>query len=203
MESPRPAEGTHLFMLGDEAVLYSHGAQTIYLFNAAAGLIWSSLELGMDRATMAADLARALGSTPDEAREHIEACLADWAQLGILSGFEQPAPNPSPPPLAIGPSADYPLLRERSWLIERRYRLLNTVIRVRYEALEQETWIHPVLAHLEVSSASPVITVSVTHDGDRYYVHVDGRPSGRCSRLERLAPRVKAAIWQAAVGQHR
>jgi hypothetical protein len=205
MEWPRPAEGTHLFMLGDEAVLYSHRAQEIYSFNTAAALIWCSLEIGNTRVGTTSVLARALRSSSDQALAHIESCLAQWAALGILAGSERPAPERRPQMREIalpGPRPELPPLQEAPAMIERRYRLLATGVRVRYQSSSEDAWVHPVLAHLEAPAADDATTVTVTSVGGGHSIYVDGRPYGRCSELDRLAPYVKAALWQAAIGNH-
>src|SRR5260370_11684604 len=129
MESPRPAEGTHLFMLGDEAVLYSHQSQELYSFNTAAALIWCSLDLGNTLAETTSVLARALRSSPDQALTHIETCLAQWAVLGVLAGSERPTLEHRPLMREIalpGSQPDLPPVRETPSMIERSYRLLAT-----------------------------------------------------------------------------
>src|SRR5207248_1422676 len=73
MEWPRPAEGTHLFMLGDEAVLYSHRAQELYSFNTAAALIWCSLELGKTRTALPPARDRSSNPIPIGIRESLGA----------------------------------------------------------------------------------------------------------------------------------
>jgi len=206
MEWPRPAQGTHLFMLGDEAVLYSHPQQDLYSFNTAATMIWCCLELGNTPAETTAVLARALRCSPDEASPHIESCLAQWRALGILTGSERPISERRPQNLEValpGPTPELPPLREAAGMIERRYRLLATGIRVQYQSTAEEAWVHPVLAHLEVPAADCATTVAVTTEGEQHGVYVDGRPYGKCSGLHRLTPYVKAALWQSAISNHR
>jgi len=205
MDLPRPAEGTHLFMLGDEAVLYSHRSQELYAFNTAATLIWCSLELGETRAETASVLSRALRSSDDQALTHIESCLAQWLALGILAGSERPAPERRAQTSEIslpGSRPDLPPLQESSSMIERRYRLLATGVRVRYQSEVELAWAHPVVAHLEDPAAECATTISVTRAGEAYHIYVDSLPYGSCSGLERLAPYVKAALWQAAIRNH-
>ena len=206
MDWPRPAEGTHLFMLGDEALLYSHRTQELYSFNTSAALIWCSLELGKTRAVTTSVLARALRASPDQALAHIEACLAQWAALGILAGSERPAKEHGPQTQEIalpGLKPALPPLQETPSMIERRYRLLAMGVRLRYQSVSEAAWVHPVLAHLEAPAVDCATTVTVTSDGEGHCIYVDGRPYGRSSGLDRLAPYVKAALWQAAIGNHR
>ncbi len=205
MEWPSPAEGTHLFTLDDEGVLYSHHAQELYSFNTAAALIWSSREVGKTRAETALILGRALRCSRGQATAHITTCLAQWAALGITAGFERRMPEfqtrrreialPGPPP-------DLPALQEAPEMIERRYRLLSVGIRVRYQSASQEAWVHSVLAHLEDSQTNCCRDVVVTINGQRHGVYIDGRPYSVCSGLDRLAPYVKAVLWQVAIRDH-
>ncbi len=206
MSLPRPADGTHLFVLDDDAVLYSHRAQELYSFNTAATLIWCSLELGETRKKTMAVLAGALGCSPDEANKHIEQCVAQWTALGVLNGSQRPVLDNQPQRREVrlsGPTPDLPPLREAPEVIECQYRLLTTEIRVRYQSMSQHEWVHPVLAHLEVPVASCATAVSVTIDGCRHCVYVDGRPYSSCTDLNQLAPYVKAVLWQTAITSHR
>jgi hypothetical protein len=206
MTWPGPAEDTHLFILGDDAVLYSHRLQELYSFNTAATLIWCSLELGQTRAETVSVLSRALRTSDEQALAHIESCLTQWAALGILAGSERPVRERRHQTTEIslpGPRPQLPPLPEMPMAIERRYRLLETGVRVRYQSHSEYAWVHPVLAHLETPKTDCATTVTVTSDGKGHCIYVDGRPYGRCSGLDRLAPYVKAALWQSAIGNHR
>jgi hypothetical protein len=206
MEWPRPAEGTHLFMLNDEGVLYSHRAQEIYSLNTSAALIWCSLELGETRAETTSVIVRALRCSPDQAIAYIESCLAQWATLGILAGFERPLLERRRHMSEIalpGTQPDLPPLQDTPTMIERRYRLLATGVRIRFQSNSEKSWVHPVLAHLEAPATDCATTVSITRNSERHCIYVDGRPYATCSGLDRLAPYVKAALWQAAIRNHR
>jgi len=202
-ELPLPAEGTHLFALDDEAVLYSHGAQEIYRFNAAAASIWRGIERRARRAELAAALGALLECSEEDARAHIEAALEQYRCIGVLAGHERPAlkpPEPTPGSTALGAAV---ALREASKMSERWYRLLATCVRVRVQSAAQEALVHPIFAHLETSEREAAATVVVTDDGERQFVYIDGELFGSALGLERLAPMVKGALWQAAIRDHR
>lgn len=206
MEWPRPAQGTHMFMLGDEAVLYAHPQRELYSFNTAATMIWCCLELGEGRSETTAVLARALRCSHEEASAHVETCLAQWTELGVLAGSERPIPERQTRKSDIalpGPTPELPPLAETPDMVERRYRLLATGIRVRYLSKAEEAWVHPAFAHLEAAAADCRAAVTITRDGDDHAIYVDGRPYGKCSGLHRLTPYVKAALWQSAIIDHR
>jgi len=204
MEWPRPAEGTQLFTLDDEAVLYSHRQQELYSFNTAATLMWCCLELGKTRAETAPILADALRCSPDQASGHIETCLEQWVALGIFAGSERPTPELRTRAITSPDTkAELVPLRVVPELIERRYRLLGTGVRVRYQSAEQASWVHPVLAHLEVSAVDYATTVDVTRKGEEHSIYVDGRPYGKCAGIHRLTPYVKAAVWQVPLRNRR
>jgi hypothetical protein len=151
-------------------------------------------------------LAGALSCSADQALAHIESCLEQWAVIGILAGSERPAKERDLQAGEItlpGPKLDLPPMQETSAMIERRYRLLATGVRVQYQSASVTAWVHPVLAHLEAPAADCPTTVTVTNDGERHCIYVDGRPCGSCSRLDQLAPYVKEALWQVAIRNHR
>jgi hypothetical protein len=204
MDRPRPAEGTKLFILDDESVLYSHRHQELYSFNTAATLIWCCLELGKTRAETVPVLAEALRCAPDAANTHLEACLAQWSASGILAGSDRAEPARRISEMAaFGPRPELPPLRAAPDGIERRYRFLATAVRVLLPSAAEDAWVHPVIAHLEAPAADCATTIAVASLEDGLGVYVDGLPYGKCSGVNRLAPYVKAALWQAAIGGHR
>jgi len=204
MEWPRPAEGTQLFTFDAEAVLYSHRQQEIYSFNTAATAMWCCLELGKTRAETTPILADALRCSPEQASAHIETCLEQWDELGIFAGSERPMPEPRTRAITWPDTKPELLpLRLAPEPIEQRYRLLGTGVRVRYQSLEQASWGHPVLAHLEAPTADYATTVDVISEGEEHSIYVDGRPYGKCVGLHRLTPYVKAAVWQVPLRNRR
>lgn len=202
----RPAEETHLFILDDEAVLYSHLASEIYWFNTAATLIWCSLELGHSRPETATALASAIGCSHDEAQRHIAAALTRWDALGVLAGSDTIArklrPRPEPPAISV-PNAALPPCLPMSAAIERQYQLLATNVLVRFATAAQEVWVHPVLAHLEHREPTSHATVSVANNDGIHCIYLDGLAYARCTRHEELAPLVEAAVRQPAIKNHR
>jgi len=202
MEWPRPAKGTHLFMLDDEAVLYSQQQQELYSFNTGATMIWCCLELGNTLPETTGMLSGALRCSPDAARARIETQLAQWKALGDLAGSGRPKPAPRPQTREIalpGPKPELPPLCEKPGMVERRYRLLGTTVRVCYQSEEEAAWVHPIVAHLETAEADFEKTVSIMAVGEGHGIYVDGRPYGKCSGLHRIAPYAKAALWQVGV----
>jgi hypothetical protein len=169
-------------------------------------MIWCCLELGDTFSETSQTLSRALHCSREEACAHIETCLAQWTALGILSGTERAKPNLQSPAREIalpGPKPELPPLMEAPEMIERRYRLITTGVRVRYQSASEHAWVHPVLAHLEAPETDYATTVTVTTNGQEHGIYVDRRPYGKCLGLNRLAPYVKAAVWQTALGRHR
>ncbi len=207
MDWPRPAAGTHLHMLGDEAVLYAQPRQELFAFNTAATLIWCCLELEKTREDTLAQLTSAMQCAPAEAMAHLDACLAQWRGLGILAGSAPAAaapPLPSPDRSAFTAQPEPPPLRAGAGAIARHYRVLGTAVCVQYPSVDAEDVVHPVVAHLEEAAAARgAVVVAVAQDGETYGVYVDGRPVGACSGRHRLAPYVKAALWQIGIRGHR
>ena len=97
----------------------------------------------------------------------------------------------SAPPLQDGPRAAVHL-----------YKLLGTHIRIRYETRDQETWIHPSLAHLETAHATPDVTMDVVSGPQGHNVYRDGTPVYASAALDQLTPSIKSWVWIIAVNRH-
>jgi hypothetical protein len=201
----RPAAGARLFIVGDEGVLFSPERQELYGTNPLATLIWCCLEEGMDPARIAATVAGNPAVGPGEAVAFVRDAIAGWRAAGLIEGGN-PAPPPGPPPsrwLDPAEAATYPP-PPVAWSRRRRYRLLESTIEARFADEAEDSWAHPVLAHLEVAGDGIAdATIAVVAEGTRHLVYCDGEPAGRCDGLDALAPVVKHTVWRLAIGRAR
>lgn len=197
----RPGEGTHLYFLDNEGVLFHEPAQKLYHLNTVTAFIWCQIEDGKDERTAQRELAQTFSVSPDEARRYLAQAQELLEGLGVLEGVEPPVFQGAwQPPAHAADRADAgPVAAER------RYRLLSSLILVRYARLEQFERVDPILAHL--AEPMPEEAVSATldlaiDDTGRHGVWRDGVLAVGAVELAGLAPLVKGLVWHIAVAQH-
>ena len=84
----------------------------------------------------------------------------------------------------------------------RYYRLLTTTFAIRFSSAAEENRVHPALAHLEVEPARSDAVLEILH-AEGGHVLLDGiAPFAFCRDLERVTPRLKTVLLQAAVRRH-
>jgi hypothetical protein len=197
----QPAEGTHLYFLDNEGVLFHESAQRIYHLNTPAAFIWCQVESGEDRKSIERALARTFLLSDDEARSYLGQAETLLQELGVIRGFERPA---SEQPTDDAPAARVDTGAHR-FVVERHYRLLSSRIRIRASQANQMERVDPVLAHLAApaSDAAGGTTLDITVDSAGLLdVRQDGRPATRAIGLEGLAPVVKGLVWRIAIKEH-
>ena len=148
-------------------------------------------------------LAETFQITPKIAADYFAIAISQWQGTGVLEGG-QAAPIDMPPQ-AVPKTLKKPLppASNLAFHTQRHYRLLDTFFRVQFTTAEQESWVHPVLNHLEASVSCHAETrIHVTEACGKLIVYVDEQPTLSCARIAELAPLVKAAVWQIAVRNH-
>ncbi len=191
----RPGDDVHLFILGDEGLLYADAAQEIYALNTTATYVWCQLEEGVSPAAIATAMSATFGFADSEAERHVADILAQWRTLGLLQGANPREPEvPAPPaleadgglpPFAAVPSAE-----------RRHYALLDHRVEVRCNEPAQIEWVHTAIAHLAVATAPADSLVDIVATRDGHLIYLDQSPFCRCARYDQLAPIVKGLIWQ-------
>jgi hypothetical protein len=202
---PAPAAGVRLFLLDDEGLLFSAAVQTIHALNTTAAFIWCCLEERQTLGEAAARLADSFGFSPADAGRHVAIMLDTWRGLGLLAGGASPQPMPvrRPPEETFPDAATMPPYPQAHYIGERCYALLAARVRVRFTALAQEAWFHPVLAHLAADTSRGGATIDIVLGDDCHLVYRDEMPVCVCRGLDRLAPVIKGLVWQAGVNSHR
>jgi hypothetical protein len=164
----------------------------------------------------ATELARTMASEglapPDEAERWVTKTLEEFGSLGIL------ADGPAPRALPMGTleedqsREDVRFTRVLPYTpfepaVERRYRLLETCMLIRFAASEQAEAVDAAIGHLVTDDDSaPTIVMDLQLNTDTGYwrsdIFLDGKPFRYVPRLSMLGPIVKASLWHAAVSAH-
>lgn len=196
-----PAPDIHLFILGDEGLLFVGGKGEFYGLNSAATMVWCALEEGMDWCAIQGELAAWRGISGQEAQRELRMLAAHWLGQGVLlhagrEAFSQ-APEPEEPEEAfILPPRFEPAYFD---FREHTYRLLGVSIRIRYGDRELKHWIHPVIAHLETDAEeTPEHHITVARVLNYFYLYCDDRQKFWGGAIAELAPRVKFEILRCA-----
>ena len=197
------ARDSRLFIVDDAGVVFSESQQSLYSLNTAATFIWCELERHTLIDRLATSYRDTFGYDVDEARRHIEAVVAAWKDMGLVEGYQRAAPSPTAPPQPHTLSPDWAIAGPRDACPSRDYALLGFRLRARCSDVEQLQWIQSVLGHLEApAGSSPDGVVDIVSYGRALGVYHDTVPCALVSRVESIAPRVKAILLQAATGHH-
>jgi len=187
-----PAPGTQLFVLGEEGVLFAEEKGTLHRLNQAAARNWCALEAGWGSERIAADAAAARGITTDAAMAELRELAAHWIGEGLL---RDTAAAP-----ATGPRLDPARFAFRC----RDYRLLDTVVRLRFGDATLEALIHPAFAHLQVDSAgsTPAATLTMVRILDWHYIFAGDEMLLLADTPRKLVPKLKAEVMARAINRH-
>ncbi len=196
-----------LFILDDVGIVFSEPTQEIYELNTTATFIWCQLEEGLSEPELAEALAGTFDFRGADAERYVREALADWRSRGFLAGQSAESPSKSRisdyrPMVATHPM---PGIDETMDVWRWRcYRILDDIYRVSFGSPEIESWVHPVLAHLEVPGGSAIgqaASYYVIQDGEAWLV---GQLEGRaycCQGLNAIASLVKMAIFSDALAK--
>lgn len=195
----RPAEGTHLFIVDDQAILLHEPAQKLYHLNTTAACVWCLLEETDEPAVIASRLQEVLSVSPETAADYLKGAEDTLRALGVLRGSELAA---APPPEPEAPVSEAP--DEGAFVVEHRYALLSSRIRMRFTSPHQALLAGSVLQHLEDRGAGPpTVTLDIVRDEDgRTRLLRDQVRVFDCEEDSRLVPLVKSLIWQTTVVAH-
>jgi hypothetical protein len=187
-----PAPGTQLFVLGEDGVLFHEARGTLHRLNAAAARHWCALEAGWGWQAIAAEAAAQRGIAIDVVMAELRELAAHWAGEGFL--LDSAAASPG------GPRLDPARFAFRS----REYRLLDSVVRLRFGSDALEALIHPAFAHLEVGSgtSTPAASLTVFRILDWYYIFAGDQPLLFADTPRKLLPKLKAEVMARAIERH-
>ncbi len=196
-----------LFILDDVGIVFSEPTQEIYELNTTATFIWCQLEEGLSEPELAEALAGTFGFRGADAERYVREALADWRSRGFLAGQSAESPSKSrtsdnPPLVATHPM---PGIDEARDVRSRRcYRIFDDIYRVSFGSSEIESWVHPVLAHLEIpdeGALGQAASYYVIQDREAWIV---GQLEGRaycCQGLNAIASLVKMVVFSDALAK--
>lgn len=185
----RPAIGSHLFILGSEGVLFTEGKGSMHRFNEAATLIWCALEAGQDWQQIAVDGAEGRSVPVATVLAELRELASHWIAEGLLEDRRRRS--------EVGPRLDGPHFAFRS----RDYRLLDTVVRLRFGDDATGLLVHSAFSHLSLDDDSTTPTVVLTAvkilEWDYLFAGDQLLYSGESGRG--LIPRLKAEMMAQAI----
>ena len=198
--------------LDDQYVVFSEDKQRLISLNATAGAVLLELQKG----TAVKDLPNKLVANglalPALADEWVQTTLEGLCEQGVFREIQTTRTTRFISQVdegSHGSSAPYrPIHGPFSPVEERHYQLLGMRAKVRFGHAAQIRLVDSVIGHLATGDAKPVtlrmdIQAVVLNNGHLLSnVFVDGTAFSHASRLSKLGPIVKAALWQAAVNAH-
>ncbi|MEM9529783.1 MAG: PqqD family peptide modification chaperone [Pseudomonadota bacterium] len=198
----KPARDAHLFLLGDEGVLFSESTGDFARLNTSATYIWYRLTDGINIRELIGELVKAINEPPAQVEKMLAGLLTHWEGQRFLASTDQreaPAPlqpaNDEPPEnYSDFPSCPAPCDGGELHF----YRLLDTVVRVHYLRPEHAAWVHPVLAHMEVVDAPADYVITTAESENGLFAFLDHKPALQCEELSQLAPLIKFKILSLA-----
>lgn len=211
MTAPRLRDGLVFLPLDDELVVFSEVAQSLFGLNDSAAFVVQKLKGGATPSALVQALVSERHVSTEVAKSWMATALEALAAHGVLDNGE-PAKlvekRPELPQLELlaRRAAKMPPYQQlESPVTEKRYRLLNTVVLVRFGHRAQVRLVDAVIGHLstdervvpDIVMEMPAVVQNNGHLLSNIYR--DGKPIAFAPRLSMLAPLVKAALWQSAV----
>jgi hypothetical protein len=200
-----PESDVRLFILDDGGILFSELAQEIYALTALATFVWCCIDEGMDARDVASRVAATFAVPPADASRQVCEIIDKWRRLGLVAADD--APRREAPAKAC--NSAFPIMRDMPpWstpetVATRQYRLLTTTLLVRFTAPEQETLVHPVLAHLETAgSGTADMEIDIVKAGERILIYRDKERTAAVVKSDRIAPWVKSLFLQTAIERY-
>ena len=197
-ELPPPiSEGIHSYLLDDELLLFSEGTRALYWLNSSAALIWCCCEEGLSHPSITAELAQTFELPASRAETVVSETLSEWEALGLLGQESKPTPSllDDQPGTQNTAKIERPAtgINAHQYQHERRYQLLETVIRIRFSESGMEHIAHAVFAHLSVSNDEPYdLSLDIYRSTDGYILYCNGELVEPCVTEEELAPLLHA-----------
>jgi hypothetical protein len=186
-----PAPHTRLFIVGTAGLLLNEARGTIHRLNHAAALAWCELQAGTEWRRIAEANAAARGIATETALDELRELAGHWIEQDLLCDAAADT--------TAGPRLDPSRFSFRA----RDYRLLGTVIRVRFADATLEALVHPAFAHLErdPALATPAATLTCVRILTWYYVFHGDRALLVSDTPRRLVPKLKAELLGRAIAR--
>jgi len=192
---PPISDGVHSYLLDNELLLFSECARAIFRLNSSAALIWCCCEEGLSHQSITTELAQTFELSASQAETVVSTTLSEWESLGLLGRGNKPLASNPEDQAETQDTANIirPATRINEYQQEHRYRLLETVIRIRLPGSGMEHIANSVLAHLGVSSDEPYdLSLDVHQDSDGYSLCCNGGLVAQRVTEEELAPLLHA-----------
>ena len=190
-------EYVHSYLLDNELLVFAEGTRSLYRLNSSAAFIWCCCEEGLSHQSITAELAQAFNLPASEAESVVSMILSEWVTLGLVGqGSKSSRSHPEDQADTQG-TADAALTaaneNEYQYKRERRYRLLETVIRIRFSEPDMEQIADAVFAHLGVSNDEPYnLCLDIHRDSEGYSLRCNEELVEECVTEEELAPLLHA-----------
>lgn len=184
--------GISLHILGDEAVLFDRIGQKLYAANTTAAVIWCCLEERMPPNEIADFLADRMDIDPASATRYIGE-IHRWASQAMASRPASKRRESRPGPSAAGTFSAI----ERPSAATRHYRLLDSIVVMRFDSLRLTRRVDRLLGHLaanDTSAARSGAVFDVVTDGGGAAVLEGGKFVDRCPSLDQLGALAKSCV---------
>lgn len=195
----RPAEGTRLFFVDDQGVLFDEPAQRLFHLNTTTAFIWCLLEEDTDGPSIVEALRETFRLSGAEAKDYLDKAYAIFKGLNVLDESDRHFdPFESADPEVMVAYSD------EQFVVERRYRLLSSNIRMRFNEIEQLNWVAPILDHLlDPDPPPPNSFIDIFRDdAGEFHLSRDEIAVFECSEYKELAPLANALVWMAGIKGH-
>jgi hypothetical protein len=191
---PLFSDDVSVHFLGTEAVLFDRRRQRLYAANTSAAVIWCFLGEAMAPTKVAAALSERFGLDAVTARQYVGDVIREWRSWRWLEGDE--SGTAAGDARAAREAPVIPVAALAAPAMVRAYRLLDSIITVRYATPNLYRRIDPVLRHLAVAAPAPGPVFDMTALKRGYALAEAGRLVERCPTQRQAAAMVKAALVQ-------
>ena len=200
---PPISVGVYSYLLDEELLLFSEPARAIFQLNSSAALIWCCCEEGLSHQSITAELSQTFELPIPEAEAVISTTLSEWESLGLVGQRTNPSISHPEVQAETQSAADIarPAVKTDGVQYQKgcSYKLLETVIRIRFSKSCMEHIAQSVFAHLGVSSDVPYdLSLDVYQNSDGYFLFCNGEQVEWCATEEELAPLLHAYAAGAA-----
>lgn len=188
-QSLQVSVGVRSYLLDGELLLFAEHAHALFRLNPSAAFIWCCCEEGLDRASIISEMVHAFELPVARAEQDLNAILLEWENQGLLGRGDTPKATATGETAAESEVLPAPQIRIDTFPAERRYRMFETVFRLRFSEAALETCAQSAFAHLAVDGDHPYdVILDVLSDTRGYFLLFDDQPVAFCDTQQELAP---------------
>lgn len=192
----------HLFIIGDEGVVFLEEAQRLYALNTAATFLWCSLQEGKSLSETTVRMAQSSSASRDRVEQLIQEMIGSWEEVGLIEGSRKATPTPLRRSLDpnISPQIPQTLVPVTAAISECRYRILDSYIRVTFNSIDAATRVHACFGHLKSEEASrDDVTFEVIEVEEGFWIKQDDAVECFCHSIRQLVPALKGLLSACAL----